>query len=1661
MKTRDHGNDPGQDCARNYPTGIRPQLLVTTALAGTAGFFFLSVAALAGPDGCVQNGNTVTCSGDQSDGVLEPTDYQSPPVQIFIIDSTTAITPVAGNSGVDASGDDVGLYDMTVRVPNGIFITGDLAAGINAGLASPVVPGPIPLFDGNVRIDSVADISANGTRLQGISAFVSGSGNVTVTSVGNITVNTSADAFGEAINTSIGEIGNIAITSTGNIMTTNAEGISADGAISDIGISSTGDIGVSGDGVEAIVASTVDGNISIQSVGNITADGSAGHGIATIFNGNVSVSSQGDITTSGPNSAAFALIRGAEAATGTIAQVTSNGNISATGANSFGIFGSLDDNMFGQFMLTGNVTATASALQVEMGAGVALFDLSDGTYAGGTGAAVDIPNVLGVENAFVSINTDALTTLTATSGNAVISNSGATTINNSGVIDGSVLLRPDGSNRINNLAGAAFAPRGSALVGAGNFIVNDGTFSPFGLGTLGVTQVTGNLFSGETATYQIDISDLGSDATSVDGQFVLNGTLSINATTPENTFAVNDVFSIADATGGIFGAFSSATDNLANFEIVPLISRDRSQLAAVLTTDGIYTSGDCSSVGGVVVCSGNQSDGISNIGLMPDFASLTSNRLVVENLTQPVGAPTGEPAIEVFVNNPAGFFADIDLGTQGISTTGQGQRGIEVINAGGAVSIESAGDISTTGRNANGIVGLTTGGGDVSINSSSNISTTAIDTHAVIAETQNENGSITIANSGEIVATGDLSKGLLASVREIGDIGITNSGTITAADDAIFAAARRGGNITIDNTANLAGGGDASIFAEVGDSGAGNGNITINSVGNLSFSSGQFANGIDAGVEGNGNIDITSIGDISANGTFGTGISGRVGGLGDVAISSTGNVISSSTGIAGSGDNTLIEHTGNIDSGSTAIFASGSESVSINSSGNIDATAASFTGAIDANPDGDATLSVNHTGDIRVSLEGIGNTVIGSGILVETGNVFSTQAVDTTVDFTGNIVFAEGLGIVDSQNFLDNQRLSAGISLVSISSRDMMVNSNGNITSDNPNVHGIAAIIRSGNPNAFGDIDITSDGNISVTGENADGIRTRGTVGNTTSVTIDGGSVLGGTGDSGSGVEFRGALGAIGTLNVNAGTVSALSGVAVRGLDGSETINNAGTITGSVLLGGGMNSFNNLAGGRFNSGINVDLGGGVLLNSGTLAPGNSIGTTLVNGDFTQTTAGMLEIEIAGDGTSDRVDVTGSAALAGTLSVFGLGYPTGFPDAQTYTIMTATGGMNGNFDSVSDNLPDVDVMVTYNPNDVIIGYQRAVTPSDVSPKEVYPNLLQAGLGAPLMFTRYLTERGHIPRTNDPFSPASGASTHAFAIGGDPNGASSGFDAGGIATWAQLVGRTSQIGANGGVRGYDSNIWGLFGGADLTFARESGIGRIGMAFGYTGTDVDMPGSSGSIEMWHAGIYGGIEDGPVSASGALTYGWQDYDFARAVALGGGGGATAKGSADGEVFSASGKFSWNVADRLGLEDGSLTRFAPTLAIDHIYAQRDNLTESGAGVLNLTIPSDSISQTWVSAGIELSTRLELDNGMTATPSLSVMYGHNFGDRKATANSSIPLASANFKTAGVTEDADLLAVGAGLAIELGNQTSLSFSYDGAYGSKTRNHSGKAGLTIRF
>jgi outer membrane autotransporter protein len=278
---------------------------------------------------------------------------------------------------------------------------------------------------------------------------------------------------------------------------------------------------------------------------------------------------------------------------------------------------------------------------------------------------------------------------------------------------------------------------------------------------------------------------------------------------------------------------------------------------------------------------------------------------------------------------------------------------------------------------------------------------------------------------------------------------------------------------------------------------------------------------------------------------------------------------------------------------------------------------------------------------------------------------------------------------------------------------------------------------------------------------------------------------------------------------------------------------------------------------------------------------------------------------------------------------------------------------------------------------------------------------------------------------------------------------------------VFGGIRDVDGSAAITGYQSSFAGLAAGYEAVTEQEGSRTVLGFAASYGQTDLDIGPSSAGIDTYSVGVYGSYEQNNWRASGALTYGMQDYDIDRVIPIGAG-FATANGQADGTVFAASAKLAYDIAPSMGLSARNSTRLAPYVQLDHVSVDRDGFTETGAGVLNLAVGSDSFSQSSVSLGIETSAENRNPGGTVTRPYFDIHWEHVFDGRSATSNSFVAgTPAAAFATAGAFEDRDRLGIGAGMRIDMSNNSSIDLSYEGTFANGYTDHAGSFEFRIAF
>jgi len=144
-----------------------------------------------------------------------------------------------------------------------------------------------------------------------------------------------------------------------------------------------------------------------------------------------------------------------------------------------------------------------------------------------------------------------------------------------------------------------------------------------------------------------------------------------------------------------------------------------------------------------------------------------------------------------------------------------------------------------------------------------------------------------------------------------------------------------------------------------------------------------------------------------------------------------------------------------------------------------------------------------------------------------------------------------------------------------------------------------------------------------------------------------------------------------GLTTIQQGTLIVAAG---GSLAGSVNINPAGILKGSGTIGGNV------------------------VNAGTIAPGESIGTLPILGNYTNN-GGNYDVEVSANGVSDLIDVTGTATLNG--GIVYVGTSDGLYTFQEPYLILTSGNLNGTFSGAIPLSPFLDPSLSYIGNNVYL------------------------------------------------------------------------------------------------------------------------------------------------------------------------------------------------------------------------------------------------------------------------------------------------------------------------------------------------------------------------
>ncbi|WP_132029512.1 autotransporter outer membrane beta-barrel domain-containing protein [Aquabacter spiritensis] len=268
---------------------------------------------------------------------------------------------------------------------------------------------------------------------------------------------------------------------------------------------------------------------------------------------------------------------------GLIVPITSQSSSSDTGriAPDDGTGGTITMNLVGSVLATGENSIAIYAqsgfldqsglAQSDVAGGAISLDLT-GTFTGGSGTGAAIVLDGGAYGkSYNSITVEKGSTVSATSGTAILASFGREVVTNYGTITGNINLASGGTeeaNQFDNMAGGTYRTASTVNLGKNGIFSNAGTFDIGGVSNIAVASLTGAFSQQSTGRLLVDVDSSAAagrqnDVLAVTGAVTLGGQVTVNAM---NSLLPGG-FSIVTATGGVQGAASATTTVASAFPV--------------------------------------------------------------------------------------------------------------------------------------------------------------------------------------------------------------------------------------------------------------------------------------------------------------------------------------------------------------------------------------------------------------------------------------------------------------------------------------------------------------------------------------------------------------------------------------------------------------------------------------------------------------------------------------------------------------------------------------------------------------------------------------------------------------------------------------------------------------------------------------------------------------------------------------------------------------------------------------------------------------------------------------------------------------------------------------------------------------------------------------
>jgi fibronectin-binding autotransporter adhesin len=580
------------------------------------------------------------------------------------------------------------------------------------------------------------------------------------------------------------------------------------------------------------------------------------------------------------------------------------------------------------------------------------------------------------------------------------------------------------------------------------------------------------------------------------------------------------------------------------------------------------------------------------------------------------------------------------------------------------------------------------------------------------------------------------------------------------------------------------------------------------------------------------------------------------------------------------------------------------------------------------------------------------------------------------------------------------------------------------------------------------------------------------------------------------------ALGA-GTLTTNSSANTTLAtqiigtgGLTKQGL-GALNLTGTNTYTGPTSVIAGTLAVNGSLTSNVAVGAAGTLGGngtitGLVTNNGIIAPGNSIGTLTINGNFVQNAGSVYQVQVNSAGQSDRINTSGTATINGGMVQVQAQSGT-YARNTTYTILNATGGVSGAYSSVTSNFAFLTPSLSYDANNVyLLLFQNqsafaagAQTPNQYAVGTVLDRVNATATGD---LNNVLNALSLLSNTQGPaaLNAISGQPYADFGTLNTNNGAlfmnalgqqmANARDASGagqrqmlaqaceieacdgtspLSAWFSALGGLGSVLGDSNASTFTYNLGGAAAGIDYRLDPRF---LVGIGTGYThGTQwVNSFMGQGWSDSVSIAAYGSFTQSGFYFDALAGYAYSNNQLQRQILIPGLQQRTASGSTGANQFLGQIEAGY----KLGVYAPASATITPFGRFQISSVTQNAFSESGAQSLNLNVAQQTTNSQRTTIGADLAGSIGLGNERKLDLAVRLGWQHEFADTGRPITAAFAGAPGTaFTVFGATPARDSAVVGLQASTTIAHATQIYLRYDGGVGGGTDNHA--VNLGVRF